>query len=298
MFSTPDFIEASRSFVCVRIETYENEENEELIRSILNGVYANTAFCIFDPQGKRRLSRSGRSPGQVLGGRDKFDNDDIIDEMFRIAKRYPVAENQQNAGLQDFLSFTQALNVASADQRLLVFVNADSPAIEEVSPVLEKLFSDEEIIGRFHLDLAGEGDKDWGDSINGSTSNPAINVIRSGKYGQDGTIVSELSLDSTLEEIKAALLADNEKFAKSEQRKTYNLHVRQGKRQGIEAQTEIPYGEDRDADGEIDQRPGRGDRGGNNGERRGREGGPRAEGKPSGARPGGGRNERRPRRGR
>jgi len=42
------------------------------------------------------------------------------------------------------------MNVASADQRLLVFVNADKAEVKKLKPTLEQLFASEEIIGRFH----------------------------------------------------------------------------------------------------------------------------------------------------
>ena len=282
MFSTQEFIDASRSFVCVRIETYENKENEEIIRSILNGRYANTAFCIFDPQGKRRLSRAGRSPDQVLGGRSGSgeNNKTIIDEMSRIASRYRSNAGSGEAVLQDFLSFGQALNVASADQRLLVFVNANKSTAKKITPTLKELFADEEIIGRFHLDIAGKEDKDWPKSIEGAKTKPAINIIRAGKYGLDGKLMSQLPVDSSLDELKTALLAENEKFGSTEQRKVYADHVMQGKRSGIKYESEIPYGEDRDGDGDIDKRGRRGAGGG--GRRGSRNGGQRRGRRPSG----------------
>jgi hypothetical protein len=271
LFSTQEFIEASRSFVCIRIETYENKEAEKMVRSLLNGAYANTAFCMFDPQGKQRLTRSGRSPSQVMGRRGASDNAEIIDAMNDVVSKYRRKGNQQDTVLQDFLSFEQALNVASADQRLLVFVNADKTAIEKLSPTLEELFADEEIVGRFHLDFVGKTDTRWRKSIKGAKSKPAINIIHAGKFGLEGSIVSQLPLDSSLEEIKAKLLADNKQFSSSEERKIYASHVMEGKRTGIKYESEIPYGEDRDGDGEIDQRRGRGGRNGGRGQgRRGR----------------------------
>jgi len=179
---------------------------------------------MFDPQGKRHLTRTGRSPEQAMG-----------------RKGYRPKGKDNDAVLQDFLSFGQALNVASADQRLLVFVNADRAAIKKLSPTLKKLFTDQE----------------------------------AGKFGLDGSIVSRLPLESTLEEIKTALLADNEKFNSTEQRKDYASHVMEGKRKGIKFESEIPYGEDMDGDGEIDPRRGGGGGG------KGRAGG-------GGFRPGGG----------
>ena len=268
MFSTKEFIDVSRSFVCIRIETYENKESEERVRALLNGRFANTAFCLFDPQGKRRLSRTGRSPSQVIGRRGSDSNDAIIRELKATAWTYRRTGSNKDAVLQDFLSFRQALNVASADQRLLVFVNANQEQAKTLSPTLKDLFNDEEIVGRFHLDFAGEDDAKWDQSIKGSKSKPAINIIRAGKFGMDGTMMSQLPLTTSLDKLKAKLLADNEKFRSTEERKDYASHVMEGKRQGIKFESAIPYGEDLDGDGEIDKRRSRGGSRSGNGRRR------------------------------
>ena len=231
-----------------------------MVRSLLNGRLANTVFGMFDPQGKRRLSRTGRSPNQVLGGRGSDKNDEIIAAMNDVALKYRKKGQDKNAVLQDFLSFSQALNVASGDQRLLVFVNADEAAIENLSPTLQELFNDEEIIGRFHLDFKGKEDAKWANAINGATSAPAINIIRAGKFGIEGSIANRLPLTADLDEIKTTLLAENKKFNSTEKRKDYSSHVMEGKRTGIKYESAIPYGEDLDADGKIDQRGRRGGR--------------------------------------
>lgn len=243
-----------------------------MIRSMLNGRYVNTAFCIFDPQGKRRLSRTGRSPGQVMGGRGDDSNESIIREMKRIASRYSPKSGEKDAVLQDFLSFRQALVVASADQRLLVFVNADKSAAEKISPTLKQLFADKEIVGRFHLDFAGEEDQEWSESVDGAKSQPAINIIRAGKFGLEGKVMEQLPLKTSLNELKTSLLANNEKFGSTEKRKVYADHVMEGKRKGIKYESEIPYGEDRDGDGAIDSRGRRGGGGGAGGRGAGRRG--------------------------
>lgn len=224
-----------------------------MVRSILNGRYANTAFCIFDPQGRQRLSRSGRSPSQLIKQRSGDDNEAVIKEMNRIASRYAPKRTDQGAVLQDFLSFKQALLVAAADQRLLVFVNAEQKAIEEVSPTLRELFSEEEMVGRFHVDFSGDEDRQWTGVIKGAKSEPGIYVVRAGKYGLDGVVVTELPLTASKDELKKSLLADNEMYALIETRKVYADHVFEGKRKGIKFESEIPYGEDRDGDGKIDK---------------------------------------------
>ena len=252
MFATLEFIDASRKFVCIRIETYENKESEAKVRELLNGRFANTAFCVFDPQGERQLSRSGRSPSQGLAKRrgvEGASDEAVIENMNRIAAQFPPKGKAVDAVLQDFLTFRQALNVASADQRLLLFVNVKPDSRSSVDASLKKVFADLEIIGKFHLNFADPSvDQDWGKEIKDANEKPGLVIIRAGEYGIDGSVIMQLPVDSSAKNIKSALLAANQKFAKAEDRKEYATHVRQGRRKGIYFENEIPYGEDRTRD--------------------------------------------------
>ncbi|MFK7818239.1 MAG: hypothetical protein AB8G99_05955 [Planctomycetaceae bacterium] len=255
MFSQKKFIDASRSFVCIRIETYENKKSEEMVRDLLNGRFANTAFCVFNPQGTKRLSRAGRSPND-LAGRRRGDDNAIIAEMQRIASNYKSRGEKEGSVLQDFNTFRQALNVASGDQRLLVFVNAQQADARKITPTLQAVFADKDITGKFHLDLADTKDTAWAKSVKGSVSAPGINIIRAGKFGVDGTVMKRLPLTASAEAIKDSLTAANREFAATEKRKSYGSHVMEGKRKQIYFKNEIPYGEDRDGDGKADKRRG------------------------------------------
>lgn len=261
MFANEDFIEASRKYVCIRIETFENKEAEEKVRALLNGRYANTAFCIFDPQGEEKLTRSGRGPLTALGfrGRGRVEDETVIRQMKEVAAQFKPGDNQGNALLQDFNSFRQALNVASADQRLLIFVDVKEDDKQQVEDNLKQVFGDSEITGKFHLNfMDAEVDKGWSKKIHGETASPGIFIIRSGTYGQDGMVMDRLKHSSSAEEIKTAMTAANEKFASLEDRKTYSEHVRSGRRNGIYFENEMSNAE------ASDRRKGR-----RNGNRRG-----------------------------
>jgi hypothetical protein len=278
LFSTKEFIETSRDFVCVRLETYESIEHQDLIRSFLNGRMENTAFCILDPKAEDRLTRSSRSPSMVLGaqgrgpGATAGSNDIVIAEMKKLAADYRTRGDTDETVLQDFHSYHQALNVASGDQRLLVFVAAgerDQPAIRKN---LEPVFADEAVVGRFHLDFGNaDKDKEWASTLAKLKGNSGIIVIRSDEFGQEGEVVAQLPITAKAAEIKTTLLAANEKFADDEKRKVYSDHVAEGRREGITFETGIPYGEDRDGDGEIDH----GSRKGKGGSKGGKGKGPR-----------------------
>jgi hypothetical protein len=244
LFASDEFLAASEKFVCIRIETYENKEAEEKVRALLNGRYANTAFCLFDPQGGRQLTRSGRGPSAAFskrgGNGEAVDAGEVAKQMNQIAAQFKPNRNKTGVVLQDFNSFRQALNVASADQRLLVCVNVEEKHRQQVESSLQEVFQDEDISGKFHLDFLDPGvDKDWSSSIKGKTNRPGILIVRSGTFGLDGVVMNQLSYSDDASEIKAALLKANEKFANLETRKKYAQHVQSGKRQGVYFENEI-----------------------------------------------------------
>lgn len=261
MFSRKDFIELSRRFVCCRIESYESEEAQERVRSFLGGRFANTAFCILDPTGEKRLTRSGRGPSSVTGReRGPVDGGDerIIAALQSIASEYPQT-NDTAAVLQDFHTFRQALNVASADQRLLVYVASPVGDMESVKSVLRPVMADPDIVGRFHLDLGDPvADENWRAKVTGEEGDAGVLVIHADQFGMEGEVVAQLPLESNGELVKSVLLEMNEQFASLEDRKIYSDHVAQGRREGVFFENAVPYGEDRDGDGEIDRAAGRG----------------------------------------
>lgn len=240
-----EFLEVSQKFVCIRIETFENSEAEEKVRELLNGRYANTAFCIFDPQGERKLTRSGRGPASAFGGggqRGKeIDDAAIVKQMHQIAARFSPKGSSTDAILQDFHSFRQALNVASADQRLLVFVDVASDEKSEVEANLKEVFAEPKITGKFHLNFMDQAsDKAWAKKIQGRTSPQGIFIIRSGQFGLDGVVMQRLSPDASVDDIKESMIAANETFSSVESRKSYSQHVAAGRRQRIHFENEIP----------------------------------------------------------
>lgn len=231
-----------------------------MVRTLLNGRFANTAFCVFNPQGNQKLSRSGRSPNDLVPGRGNATDDGIMREMNRIASRFKPT-NEGEVVLQDFNSFRQALNVASADQRLLIFVNSENKAVEQN---LRTALTDEDVIAKFHIDFADrKTDQKWSQFVRGAGQKPGIAIIQSGKFGQDGVVIQQLAEASTSDQILTALKDCNEKFAASETRKTYSQHVQEGRRKGVYFENEIPYGEDRDGDGKVDSKKRGGRRGRN-----------------------------------
>lgn len=228
-----------------------------MVREFLNGRFANTAFCVLSPDGKKRLSEAGRSPSQGFGlGRaaPKGQNEAILTSMEKISAKYPAQGQSSQAVIQDFHSFKQALNIASGDQRLLVFVVASNNDRERLKISMQQVANHPDVIGRYHFDFADQVDAKWSAAIEGDQKKIGIFIIQAGKFGLEGKVVAELPLDTEPEKIRAVLAKENEKFAKTEQRKNYAAHVSEGRREGVSYQDNMPWGEDRDGDGQIDER--------------------------------------------
>ncbi|MGK0187753.1 MAG: hypothetical protein ACI9R3_003543 [Verrucomicrobiales bacterium] len=246
MFSNSDVIEATRKFVCVRIESYESEENQQLVRSHLNGRFANTAFCILAPDGKERLTRSGRGPSQIFSDTDSF-----ASGLHSIAAKFDASGNASEAPVPDFNSFKLALNVASADQRVLVLIAAPEDRLKTVERRLRSLAWDSRVQGRFHFDL--ESTASWKAPLSQKKDAKAgIFLISPDEFGLTGVVMDRLELAATPNAIMTAMARVNALYAKNTEKKIYGGHVQEGRAKGISIEMAVPFGEDRDADGEID----------------------------------------------
>ena len=197
------------------------------------------------------------------GSRSKSEGKEsaAISSMTKVAEEYKTKGDLKTPVVQDFHSFRQALNVASGDQRLLVFVSTDEKDQDALRKKLSPVMGDEEIIGKFHTDFfSKDSDEQWSDSIEGVKKKGSILIIQSDQFGLEGQVLKELPIDAKPADIKAALLTANQQFAKSETRKVYSDHVSEGRKEGVFFEGGVEYGEDRDGDGVIDKRGGQGQR--------------------------------------
>ena len=243
----------------MRIDSYETKEHQEYVRTFLDGRFENSAFCVLAPNGQDWLTRAGRGPEMVLGHRSS------VIQLRTVAAKYPDKKDGSQAIVQDFHSVRQALNVASADQRVLVVVSGSVEQTKLLRASLQPVTNDERIVGRFHFDF--DESADWHKQIKGLKAEPGIVVIRPGEFGMDGTVMSQLPLDTNSSEIVSTLLTANSEFAKTTKKKVYSSHVSKGTRLGVYFESVVPYGEDRDGDGKIDHRGGPPRRGGSSGRR-------------------------------
>ena len=176
---------------------------------------------------------------------------DASKRMRTIAALYPPVADVKQALVPDFHSLRQALNVASADQRVLVVVHGADSVTAPLRETLKLVASDEQALGRFHFDF--EPSKKATKDIRGLTGDSGIALVRSGEFGLSGDVVDQLPVTAQPAEILAAMVKANDEFKATTAKKSYSTHVAKGRKQGIYFPGNVPYGEDRDGDGEIDK---------------------------------------------
>ena len=246
MFADVSVIKASRQYVCVRIESYESELHQKLIRRHFDGKFVNTAFCLLSPDGNKRLSQSSRGISRPFGN-----NNQVAVGLTRIAKEYPSKADFREALTPDFHSFRQALNVAAADQRVLVLVAVPEEQRKRTEKRLRNIAWHDDVVGRFHFDFETDPNT-WQTKLTGKNQDNGIFLIKSSKFGINGTILARVPLEATDAELLNALNKANEEFARTTTKTDYTSHVAEGRRKGYFFEMAMPYGEDRNADGKVD----------------------------------------------
>ena len=246
MFSDPDVIKSSRNFVCIRIESYESKENQDIVRSYLGGRFENTAFCILSPDGKERLTRAGRGPNHV--SRD-------FDDIAKISDNFKAKGNLADSRVPDFNSFDLALNVSSADQKMLLFVAVGKEKYKKIEASLRPLAWDQNFIGKFNYDFESS-ENNWSEKLSLRRAREGYYLIEPDEYGLSGKVVKALPVDTKIKVLMVTMISANQDYADTTDKKVYSSHVSKGKRLGKTIKMAMPFGEDRDGDGAIDHRAG------------------------------------------
>src|SRR5690242_998666 len=146
--SRPEVIAAARAFVCVRLATYEDRTEAELLRSLAptcSGELENTVFAVLAPDGRTPLARASRSARGTFGAAGR-----MAEELNRIARAYPARGRDGTPGLPTVANVRLAVNVAAGDGQPLVLAYArDEAARKALEGRLAPLAWGEQFRGRF-----------------------------------------------------------------------------------------------------------------------------------------------------
>jgi hypothetical protein len=231
--SRDDVIAASRQFVCVRLATYEDREEGAFLKSFnvtRSGELENTVFCILSPDGKKKLIRAARGTRQVFAGAAQ-----MAETMNRIAEDHkPKAAP---AAVPLVANVRLALDVAASDnQPLVVLVAKDAASRQALEGRIAGLAWSKEFIGRF-VYASTVNAKDLS-AVEGIDPAAGLIVVQPDKFGQKGKVLKQLPADAPEARFVETLRSATVSFEKQE--KTFQNHVREGQRQGVFWETQIP----------------------------------------------------------
>lgn len=209
----------------------------KFMQSIFSGRSAeleNTVFTVLAPDGETPLVRPSRSPGMTYGTPER-----LVEALEAFTERYSkgVKSRRGASSLPVYEDLRVSLDVASCDSRPLVVVwSKDEKRRAKAAARLAKLAWSEELIGRCHYAYAAEDAVL--ESFEGLPKREALLVIAPGDYGVTGKVLGSVPLDSKERAVRDLLERCLELYKPVA--KTPRDHIRQGRRAGLEWETDIP----------------------------------------------------------
>ena len=244
-----DVIAASRHFVCIRLATYEDAEENKLLTSIFSrgGVLENTVFTILSPDGQETLVTPGRSPVWAFGGvngpginaQPSESIKKMADTMEAIALAYPgnPQATSDQAGLPYLADLRLALNVSAADRTPLTAVFSTDPSqLTQMTQNLADVAWSESIIGKSQYVLS-KNPADF-KSIKHFNADSGFIIIQPGTFGLTGEVITVIDAATNPRDLAKALPQALAKHKPSEL--TYDEHRREGARVGARWQSKTP----------------------------------------------------------
>ena len=233
-------VEASRDFVCIRLVTFEDEAEAEFLKTIYTdrGMLKNTVFGILSPDGKEKLTKTGRGPFfEYRGARD------MARGMKKIAKKYDVKPSVvfSDKVLPFCKSLRLGLNVAAAEGRPLVVVSGeDQSEVDRISEgLVEKVWS-EPLAGQF-VYAAVTDPKDF-DAFENLKPFTGTAIILPSQFGISGKTMAQFDSDADPDVVENKMQEITNEFLSNSL--DHRTHVNLGINLDIDWQSEIPSTDD------------------------------------------------------
>ena len=231
-----DVIESSRAFVCVRLATFEDADENTFTQSLYHGrrpkADVNTVFTVLAPDGRTALLTPGRSPSMTLRTEDPKK---LVAAMNRIAAEYKTKNAGKTAPVPYGIDLRRALNVAACDMQPLVVVVAKSAAERKaIEKTLAPIAWSREYVGVFAYATAKPDELK---ALAGAGATDGVLVVIAGDYGLKGKVVASVS-GASAARLKAAFKLALAEFKPRE--KDSISHIRKARRSGIVWETEVP----------------------------------------------------------
>lgn len=232
--SQADVVTASRSFVCIRLATYENKSENDFLKQMggagRSGDIENTVFAILPPEGKRALVGPARSARRFYK-----ESRDFADDLQRVARQYPGRKGEPQLPLVANLRL--GLNIAASDQRpLVILMNSDRATREKLEDKVRTLAWSERFIGRFvYVTLPSAKGLN---AVTGADAESDLFVVQPDRFGLKGSVLERAAASANSERLAAVLKAGMDRYRP--EAGTFNDHVREGHRQGLFWDTVLP----------------------------------------------------------
>tara|TARA_B100001094_G_scaffold54546_1_gene50075 strand:+ start:257 stop:1060 length:804 start_codon:yes stop_codon:yes gene_type:complete len=242
-----DVIAASRKFVCIRLATYENADENEVLKGVFapGGVLQNTVFALMSPDGRTSLVRAGRSPAWAFGGQVgrgiHQQPPEVIGKMAQtmeaIALAYPGKDKPVGRVPLPYLADIKlALNIAAADRLPLVAVFGNAAQRKQMEQQLEPMAWADEFLGRaLYVPVTQLGEFK---AITGLKTQAGYVVIQPDIFGLKGKVIQEISLLTTAAQLKQSLYKAVGRHQPSTL--TYEQHRSQGAAAGQRWESKTP----------------------------------------------------------
>ncbi len=236
--SDANVVAASRDFVCIRTLTYEDAEEAKFLSTVYtgrSGQLENTTFAILSPDGKQKLTRTGRAPFH-----EYRDSKDMAEGMKEIAARYEGAAGKRfsDPTLPITPRLDLALNVAAADQLpLVVLIPEDEQQQRQMTEALRDVVWSEKLAGQFVFNIVADRKelKPLAGLDDGATG---VFVVQPDEFGMTGEVMTPVDWNRSTEQIENQLAEVVAKYPRPY--KDHNSHVREGIALGIDWQSQIP----------------------------------------------------------
>ena len=192
-------IKASRNFVCIRLMTYENAKEAEVLQALWRpgAPLENTLFAILDPYG-RPLTRGSRSPDWFFS-----DAQDMARGMDYVAKNYHAAGNPQELPIVETVRL--GMNVAACDKLPLAIVVADNVRQRRtLDRALAPVAWSNEFIGKMTYTAGTYRDLS---SIQGASMVKGYVFVSPNEFGTQAQVIAQLGPDASAADLKAAMQA-------------------------------------------------------------------------------------------
>jgi hypothetical protein len=244
-----DVISTSRKFVCIRLATYENAEENEVLKGFFarGGNLENTVFTLLTPDGKTKLVTAGRSPVWAFGGvsgpginaQPEESMKKMGQTMEAIALVYP-GKGKAAKGfppLPYLADLRLALNVTAADRQPLVVVYSKSAEQrKKMERELSKVAWSDQFIGEAQYVPASDASEFK--SVKNFKATSGFVVIQPGTFGLTGEVIEVIEAATPARKIAGPLAEALGKHKPSQL--TYDQHRQAGSRAGARWQSATP----------------------------------------------------------